>query len=186
MSKLIAVLLASATLVPVWAQSEGLAPEWEVRKQLAALVEHVGQFKPVLEKIDPAGWKGAPAEYGTQLERVRAEIGYLVTTTQSLEKRPDRLTLALEAYFRMQSVDQMLRSLEAGIRKYQNPAIADLLQGLTSQAAADREQLRQYIVDLAADREVQFRVMDEEAQRCRSTLSRQPKPHPDAKKEQLK
>ncbi len=186
MLKLVAVLLAATPLAPVWAQSGGLPPEWEVRKQLATLVEHVGQFKPVLEKIDPATWKDAPAGYGTQLERARAEIGYLITTTQSLAKQPDRLTLALEAYFRMQSVDQMLRSLEAGIRKYQNPAIADLLQGLTSQEASDREQLRQYIVDLAADREAQFRVMDEEAQRCRSTLSRQPKQHPDPRKEQPK
>lgn len=181
MLKSLALLLAAA---PVWAQSGGLPPEWETRKQLTALAEHAGRFQPVLEKIDVGAWKDAPAGYAGQLDRVRAEIGYLITTVQSLARQPERLTLALDAYFRMNSVDQMLRSLEAGIRKYQNPAVADILQDLMAQETADREQLRQYIVDLAADREIQFRAADEEAQRCRTSLSRQPRPQPAQKKEQ--
>jgi hypothetical protein len=59
----------------------------------------------------------------------------------------------------------------AGIRKYQNPAVAEMLAGLIADTSADRDKLRQYLVDLAADREQQFRVMDQEAQRCRAVLS---------------
>lgn len=181
MLKSLALLLAAA---PVWAQVGGLPPEWELRKQLTVIAENAGRFQPVLEKIDVATWKNAPSGYAGQLDRVRTELGYLVSTVQSLAKQPERLTLALDAYFRMDSVDQMLRSLEVGIRKYQNPAVADLLQDLMSQGATDREQLRQYIVELAADREIQFRAADEEAQRCRASLSRQPRPQPARAKEQ--
>ncbi len=181
MPRLLLLLLAA---LPVCAQSEGLPPEWEVRKQIAALAEHVQRFQPLLEQINPETWADAPSGYADQTKRARAEIGYLVTTTRSLEKQPDRLTLALDSYFRMVSVDQMLRSLEAGIRKYQNPAVADLLQGLLVEESADREKLRQYIIDLAADRELQFRVIDEEAQRCRTSLSRQPRPAKAAEKKE--
>ncbi len=69
----------------------------------------------------------------------------------------------------------MLRSVAAGVRKYQNPAIADLLQSLIAGTTADRDKLREYIVELAADREQQFKVVDAEAQRCRATLARQPR-----------
>ncbi len=177
------LLLAFVVSLPALAQSGGLPPEWEVRKQLATLAENVQRFQPLLEKVDPQTWQDAPAGYAEQVKRIRAEIGYLVTTTQTLQKQPDRLTTALESYFRMMSVDQMLRSLEAGIRKYQNPAVADILMGLIVQENADRERLRQYLVDLAADREQQFRIIDEEAQRCRGVLSRQPRGKTPDKKE---
>jgi hypothetical protein len=177
------LLFAFVVSLPALAQSGGLPPEWEVRKQLTALAENVQRFQPLLEKVDPQTWQDAPAGYAEQVKRIRAEIGYLVTTTQALQKHPDRLTTALESYFRLVSVDQMLRSLESGIRKYQNPAVADLLMGLITEETADRERLRQYLVELAADREQQFRIIDEEAQRCRGVLSRQPRSQTPGKKE---
>ena len=40
--------------------------------------------------------------------------------------------------------------------------------------SASRQQLRQYLVDLAAIKEQEFKVMDEEAQRCRESISKLP------------
>jgi hypothetical protein len=157
------------------AQSGGIAPEWEVRKQM-----HVQRFEPVLDQIHAEEWvkKGAPQAYVGQLASTRAQIGYLVGSTKDLAAHPERMTTALDAFFRMESVDAMLRSVVAGIRKYQNPAVADLMAGLIADTSADREKLRQYLVDLAADREQQYRVMDQEAQRCRAALSRGAAPAP--------
>jgi hypothetical protein len=76
-------------------------------------------------------------------------------------------------YFRVQSLDQMAESLNAGIRRYQSPELADLIRERLSGTSAVREKIRQYIVLLAAVKEGQFKVMDEEAQRCRGALSRQ-------------
>ena len=170
-----------AVLVPVFvtgvfAQSSGLPPEWEVRKDLAALVEQVGKLKPLLDAVKPDEWaqKGAPDTYKTQWKSVTSELDYLIRSTGELSRVPERLTIALEVYFRMQAVESMLSSLEEGVRKYQNPALADLLRGTMTEEAVHRERLRQYIVQLAATKEQELKVMNEEAQRCRTQISRQP------------
>ena len=68
----------------------------------------------------------------------------------------------------MQSIDAMLGSVEEGMRKYQSPASAQALASLQAEAGANRDRLQRYIVNLAAEREKELRVMDEEAQRCRA------------------
>ncbi len=161
----------------MFGQAGGIPPEWEVAKQLAALTDHVQRIRPLLDQLKPEDWvkRGAPAAYGDQVQRARAEIGYLTGSAQALSGHPEKLTTALETYFRMQAVEAMLRSVSSGVRKYQNAAVADLLDGLINDTNADREKLRQYVVDLAADREQQFRIADQEAQRCRAVLSKQPR-----------
>jgi hypothetical protein len=172
-------LFATFCAATLSAQSPGgIPPEWEVQKRLSALAEHVQRIKPVLEQLKPQDWvsQGAPAAYQDQVQRTRAEIDYLIGSTKQLTERPERLTVALETYLRMQSLEAMLRSVAAGVRKYQNPAAADLLQSMIGDTTADRDLLRQYLVELAADRELQFTVVDREAQRCRAVLARQPSP----------
>jgi hypothetical protein len=168
---------------PAAAQSGGVPPEWEVRQDLAGLAERIQRFKPILDQVKPLNWQDAPAAYVDQGKRVSAEIDYLIASTQALAAQPEKLTAALTTYFRMQSLDLLLRSYADGIRKYQNPALAELLQGALSSSAADREKLRQYIVDLAAFKEQQFRVADQEAQQCRGVLPRHPQA---ARKEERK
>jgi hypothetical protein len=62
------------------------------------------------------------------------------------------------------------------VRRYQNPALADLLTGLVADSSGSRQQLRQYVMDLVSLKEQEYQVMDREAQRCRAFLSRQPLP----------
>lgn len=158
---------------PVQAQSGGLPPEWVVRQDMATLCEHVQRFKPILDQAKPLNWQGAPAAYVDQGQRVGAEVDYLIGAAQGLAGHPQVLTSALTTYFRMQSLDLLLRSYADGIRKYQSRALAEQLQATLVLASADREKLRQYMLDLAADKEQECRVMDEEAQRCRGMLSRE-------------
>jgi hypothetical protein len=177
---LLAAALCAISTGSLTAQSGGIPPEWEVQKQMATLAGHVQRFQSVLDQIHAEEWvkKGAPQAYVDQLARTRAEIGYLIGSTKDLSAHPEKLTAVLDTFFRMQSLEAMLRSVEGGIRKYQNPAIAELLQSLVADTADDRDKLRQYLVDLAADREQQYKVMDREAQRCRAALSRQGSPAP--------
>jgi len=172
-----AAALAIVYGAAAFAQSGGIRPEWEVRKQLSALADHVQRISPLLAQLNPQDWvsHGAPAAYGDQLKRTRAEIDYLIGTTKELSARPEKLTAALEAFLRMQSVEVLLRSVTAGVRKYQNPAAADLLQSLIADTATDRDMLRDYLLELAADREQQFKIVDQEAHRCRSALVQQPR-----------
>jgi hypothetical protein len=164
------------------AQTAGIEPEWQVQKDLADMSQRFERIQALLDKTTPQDWirRGAPSAYVEQGKRVRAELGYLSLTTQRLYDHPEKLTLALDTYFRMQSLDALLRSYAAAIRKYQGAALGDSIAAVVDDTAQDRDKLRQYIVDLAADQEREYKMADQEAQRCRALLVRQPKGTPAA------
>jgi hypothetical protein len=160
------------------AQNTGVQAGWDVSQMLDSLSSQAKRLKPILDQLTPQEWvaKGAPDAYVSQWKGAENELGYLVDSAKALEQSPERLTLALDTYFRMQSLENRLNSLVEGVRNYQNPAVGDLLFGVAAENSANRDKLRQYITDLAATKEQEFKVVDQEAQRCRTNLSRQPAP----------
>ena len=139
----------------------------------------VAQLKPVLAQLTPQNWveKGAPAAYVAQWQGAQQELDYLDQTARALEKQPEKLTAALEVYFRLQGVEWRLESLSEGARKYQSPAAGDQLAAAVGVHATQRDQLRQYITDLATQNEQEFAVVEREAQRCRDDKNT-PRPAP--------
>lgn len=184
MRPLAILLLLISAAAPAAAQEPGLTSEWDIRQTLEGMAEQARKVKPVLDEVAPKSWleKGAPDGYIAQFKQVQDELGYFTDTSQALARQPERLTLALEAYFRLQSLESKLGSLAEGVRRYQNAALGDLLMGVVNENAANRAKLRQYITDLAAMKEEEFKVADREAQRCRGVLSRQPQQRPPAAK----
>jgi len=162
--------------LPLLAQQAGIAPDWEARRDIPSLPAKVEKLLPVIEQLRPEEWvaKGASEAYVAQWKSVQDEVGYLKDTAARLAQAPDRLTLALEAYFRLQAIDTRLGNLVEAIRKYQNPALADLFQSLAAENASVRVGLQQYIAEVAAQREAEWKVMESEAQRCRTQLSAPP------------
>lgn len=160
------------------AQNPGVQAGWDVDQMLDSLSSQAKRLKPILDQLTPEEWvkKGAPDAYVSQWKGAQNELGYLVDSAKALEQSPERLTLALDTYFRMQSLENRLNSLVEGVRNYQNPAVGDLLFGVAAENSANRDKLRQYITDLAATKEQEFKIVDQEAQRCRTNLSRQPAP----------
>jgi DNA repair ATPase RecN len=154
--------------------SAGVPPEWDVRPMIQSVTAAAERLKPLLDQLEPKKWvaQGASETYVTQWQSAQSELTYLVNTAKRLAQEPDRLTLALELYFRWQAIESTVHSLEGGIRRYQNPALADVLNGVVSENVAQRDRLRQYVQQLAEEREQEWRVMDSEAQRCRETLNR--------------
>ena len=59
------------------------------------------------------------------------------------------------------------------MRRHGNPAVAELLEGAMRENSANRDHLRQYISELAQNKEQEFAIMDKEAQRCRNAVSSQ-------------
>jgi hypothetical protein len=171
--KFLLPLVLPATLL---AQSSGVSADWDVSKSVAALSAQAARLKPILDQLTPQQWvsKGAPQAYVQQWKSSQDELGYLVNSAKALEKEPERLTLALDTYFRLQSLETRLNSLADGVRNYQNPAVGDLLVGVLEENSSNRDNLRQYITDLAKQKEQEFQIVDKEAQRCRGVLSRQP------------
>jgi uncharacterized membrane protein len=73
-------------------------------------------------------------------------------------------------------VETTLGSLTEGVRTYQNPALASIMQSVIAENSNNRDRLRQYLQDLATQKEEEFKVADREAQRCRAALLQQPAP----------
>ncbi|HXP83553.1 MAG TPA: hypothetical protein VN841_02465 [Bryobacteraceae bacterium] len=158
----------------------GVTAPWDVSQTIVALAEQTSRLKPLLDQVTPREWlnKGAPQAYVEQWQSAQRELADVQRVAQSLQKQPDRLTLALDTYFRVQSLETRLNSLVEGIRRYQNPAVGDLVVGVIGESAANRDKLRDYISDLANQKEQEFTVVDREAQRCRTNLNRQPATQP--------
>jgi len=167
--------------ISLWGQAAPSVPApWDVSKSVNDLAAQVAKLKPVLAQLTPQAWveQGAPSAYVEQWRSAQQELDYVAQSARALEKQPEKLTGALELYFRLQAVEWRLQSLAEGARKYQNPAAGDVLAEAVGVHATKRDQLREYITDLAAQNEQQLAVMDREAQRCREEQNTQHPPAP--------
>ncbi len=157
---------------------QGVASEWDARKLIDALSAQAQHLKPIVDQVKPADWvsKGASETYVAQWNTAQTQLKYLIASSEAFSRQPERLPLGLDAYFRMQAVDSTLGSLTEGVRKYQNPALAQIMQEVVAENSTNRDRLRQYLQDLARQKEQEFQVADREAQRCRAALLGQPSP----------
>jgi hypothetical protein len=170
------LLLLGASSVCVYAQEKGVEPDWDIRPVLKAIAAHSQRMVPVLEQIDVSAMakNGAPDTYITQINESKVQAKAVATEALALANSPEKVSADLFTFFRMQSLDKTLLSVEEGIRKYWNPAIADLLKSEMSDYGGNRDRFQKYIMDLAAEKEQECAVMDHEAQRCRGILAKQP------------
>ena len=166
----------TSTAVADASTAQGVAPQWDIQKLIASLNAQAQHLTPLIDQVKPETWvaKGAPETYIPQWKSTQAELKYFLAVSQQFSRKPERLSLALETYFHMQAMDQFLGSLIEGIRHYQSAELANHAQTLSDENSSNRERLRQYITDLSKEQEQEMRVMDQEAQRCRTALSRQP------------
>ena len=150
----------------------GLEPAWDIAVVLQEIGAHAGRLLPVLDQLDVPSWvaKGASETVLEQLKSSKQQTQAVADEAAALARNPDRLSGALQLFFRMEGLENMIGSLQEGARKYQGVAMSQSLTALFAEGGANRERLRGYIVNLAAEREHQFEVMDREAQRCRGTL----------------
>ncbi len=159
---------------PGAAATETRAPAWDAEKMLDSLRIETKALGPLLERLHPEEWlkHGAPYSYVEQKKTAQDEIGYLAASVVAMSKQTDKLSLALDTYLRMEALDRQVGSLVAGILRYGDPNLAEVLERTVG--GAGRDQFRQYVVDLASQQETQYAVMDREAQRCRGIISREP------------
>jgi hypothetical protein len=167
-------LLVCLLLVPVFlsGQAPTVTASWDTARNVAALSAQAARLKPMLEQMTPQQWVagGAPQTYVTQWQSAQAELEYLAQAADLFGQQPEKLTAALDTYFRLQAVEWRLESLIEAVRRYQNPAVGDLILAELRQNSSHRDGLRQYIMDLAAQKEQEFTVVDQEAQRCRAQV----------------
>lgn len=164
----------------------GLTPAWEFQKSMDGLLLHARRMVNAAGELKPDQWaaNGAPAAYAEQAKSLNDQLRYLAQSAEALKRSPEKLTLALETFFRLQSLESLLDSVSQGVRKYQNPALADLMQGMIAENETNRGRLRSYVLELSSTKETELRIMNEEAQRCRDAVIRQPAPRKPAERKQ--
>lgn len=168
--------------LPLAAQTQpsapaGLETPWDVRKILADLQQETQLVQPVLAQINPREWvekKGAGDAYVAQWQSAQNQLRDTNIVLQQFGQKTDSLSVGLDAYFRLEALGVAERSLAEGARAYDSRAASDKFTTLIARNFENREHLRNYLRDLAVNAETNFRIADEEAQRCRSKLSRQP------------
>ncbi|MBM3796296.1 MAG: hypothetical protein FJW31_20040 [Acidobacteria bacterium] len=180
--KWVATILMAAASSGLYAQSAtgtalapGVTPGWELRKQLDALVAQTSRLAPILDQVKPQDW--GIEGYRQQHQETKSQVEYLARSAGALAKEPEKMTLALEAYLRLEALEQQLESLSQGTRRYQNPALADLIQAAISDNSVHRSRLRNYLVELVATKQEELRASSDEAQNCRAAaLNASPTP----------
>ncbi|HSU58832.1 MAG TPA: hypothetical protein VLI55_05925 [Bryobacteraceae bacterium] len=162
------------------AQAEaGLENPWDVRSIIAAINKDAEKLRPLLAGMKPQQWydlKGAPSTYILQLQTAQRQVTDVDVTTKMLSQKTEDLSLALDEYFRLEALDISARSLAEGARKYGPRGQADQLDALVASNFTNRQRFREYLKDLATSTEQNFKIADEEAQRCRGIISKEPPP----------
>jgi hypothetical protein len=171
-----ATAAALAAQTPAPQPANGLETAWDIAPVLQEMGAYASRLTAALDKIDPQAWlqKGASETYAAQLQSSREQAKALADGSKALAANPEKISSTIELLFRIQALDSMLGSLGEAMRKYQTPSDAQSLAALAAENGANRARFERYIVNLAAEREREFAVMDKEAQRCRGSLSQAP------------
>ncbi len=155
----------------------GLESAWTLHTILDELLKDNEKLEPLLAQMNPQEWvnkKGASAVYIQQWQMAHTQLNEVTAASKLLAQKTESLPLALDDYFRLEALEVTSRSLEEAVSRYGDRFTADQLNGLIARNFSRRERFRDYIRDLATTSENNFKLADEEAQRCRGMISREP------------
>jgi len=162
-SVLISLVLFTQAASPAAQSTPGSAADWDMRPRIQKLGQDVGGLKPVFDQIHPGSWtvEGGSEAYQKQQKACADGLAYVQNAVTRWSAQPDKLSLMLETLIRIESM---------GIRKYQNPAVADILDSMLNSLSGDLEWLRSQSLEMAQQREKELEVAQKEAQRCRTQI----------------
>jgi hypothetical protein len=157
---------------------QGLQAPWDIRQMLTDVNAQNQKLKPLLDQMHPQQWldNGAPPTYASQYIDTRSRLEDVVRSVANLAQHTDSLSAALDAYFRMEALEVVSRSLLECIQKYGEHTTAQQLSALIVKNYSTRQKFRDYLRDLSVQREQECKIADEEAQRCRGIISKEPPP----------
>lgn len=177
----ISVLAACWFVAPAIQAAQAAADRIPIdSSQVPAIAGEISQrsehLKPMFEEVHIADWiaKGAPETYTPQWKSLTEQNLAIENDMTGIAQHPEAMQDIMRALFRVHRFDSDLDALLRGVRRYQNPALADLIESVAAGDQRGVEKLQQYVLDLADATEKQLSVEDEEAQRCRAALAAQP------------
>jgi hypothetical protein len=155
---------------------QGVQAPWDVKRMLMELNSENEKLQPLIARMHPQQWldNGAPPAYASQYLDARTRMDDQIRAVKRLSLQTDNLSIAIDTYFRMEAFEIVARSLGECIRKYGDRDMAEELSQLIALEFTNRQKFREYLRDLSTEREQEFKIADEEAQRCRGMISGEP------------
>jgi hypothetical protein len=155
---------------------QGVQAPWDVKQMLADLNSENEKLEPLIARMHPQQWldNGAPPAYASQYLEARARMDDQIRAIKRLSLQTDSPSVAIDTYFRMEAFEIIARSLNECIRKYGDRDMAEELARLIALEFTNRQRFREYLRDLSTERDQEFKIADEEAQRCRGMISGEP------------
>ncbi len=171
-----AFLAYSLSVLSAALPAQQIPTEWEAKSRIASLTKTVEEIEAVLVKLDLERWKsaGAAEAYLTQYHEAKPQFGALRRNLAELASNPDRVGAALDVLLRFEAVDHYIHSLREASRKFDEAALADELDAKVGESFTVRDRFRNYVVELARDRDTQYAILLKEAQRCRTDVNTPP------------
>ena len=102
------------------------------------------------------------------------EMEQIKLAAQALGREPEKLSYAVDTFLWLDRTDALLASISAGVRRYYNSAVADLLDSARNRNMDGIATMKLYIRQLAIHVEHSMDVAHREAQRCRSEIISRP------------
>ena len=157
-----------------------MIPRWQVEDLARDVLSSVETAEKVVEALRPERWvaNGAPEVYNEQQATLRVEMQQVKLAVGALARQPERLTYAMDAFLWMDRIDALMASVSDAVRRYDNSAIADLLDSARSRNSGGILLLKQYTRQLAEHVELSMEVAHREAQRCRTEIINRPPERP--------
>lgn len=158
-------------------QIAGVETNYDARNLVQAALKSNADLGPVLANLNPKEWyekKGAPSTYTLQLQSAQDELRYVQIAGDRVLQKVDSLPPLIDLYYRMEALELTARSLDQGAQAYAARGDAERLDRWIGQAFESRRRMREYIEDAATSLEQNFKVADEEAQRCRAAITKVP------------
>ncbi len=176
---LLGLSLLTAGWLPLAAQQNTVIPaqsDQQVGEMYARIANNFARLSPMFDQVRAADWvaKGASETYITHVDSLRLQVVAVRQEMELLSRTSSRLDTAIRALFRAQNCHRNLDSLMSGLRRYQNPSLADLIQAVAAEDNDDLAKLQEYVLELAGQKEQEYQIVEKEAQRCRGMISVQP------------
>lgn len=147
---------------------------------LRQLGEQSQTFLTTVGQLRVKDWvnNGASDSYVRQQGIVRDQAGYLKVVAGRLAEEPEKLSLVLDAYFRLQAMETYSIALADAAAKYQDGQASQQMRDLISRNSEAAGKLRQYMMDLSVTKEQEYSTVEKEAHRCQAMLNQPPPPQP--------
>ena len=153
-----------------------MIPRWQVEELADALVKNVASANRIVGELRPREWiqDGAPQVYVEQHETLARELEQVRLAALALRREPESLTNTVSAFMWLDRADNLLSSVAGGVRRYYNPAVANLLDSVRNRNGESMATLKEYMRQLAVHVEESLKIAHREAQRCRSEIIARP------------